>query len=880
MDESRSKPTNRERLREITDSIESGIQSLFASDKFADYLRTMGKFHQYSVNNTLLIYMQRPDATRVASFNKWRDAFGRNVKKGEKGIKIIAPAFFRKKVEEMKLDPDTRLPMTDANGEVIMQTTEVKIPMYKVVTVFDLSQTEGRPLPTLAETLTGDVQQYDVFMEALRRSAPVPMEFAAMQPSMDGYFSQSDQKIVLREGMSEVQTVCAAIHETAHAKLHNRLMVSDAEYRRGTLFDRPVLFTDAKINRDKLPLGLHAYDLRSRPEAPDIPAMLEPKVLSNFAGSVITDMSLTMPEKGFIDVADRLTLEDDRVTMRAYYAEVLPEMANKNNRTQEVEAESIAYSVAAYYGIDTGSNSLGYIASWSSDKQLPELRASLETITATASRLITDIDRHFAAICKERGLDRTAEPTAERPGEALFLVDDSLYLRIRQKPDDINYDYALYTADSLKRMDAGETILPEDSVLIGAPFVQVAEDLLREIGVGYSALQHQPPDRLAEIDAANAVTAQTVQVNDGTYEDKSPPDRSEKLEKTPEAEPEKPEATEPVKTEENPEKTAEPEKPEAEEPVKTPPEAHAEAPAQPDEIPAAAMPEPAISLDAYPRPNEAMPEDILVVNGYDNADLLPVSREQAHELMEQDFTIYSVGADGEAVVCMEHGEIDEAGQNGVAAILRDEWEMSEPFRARIADRLDRQEEREAAFAAHPGDSMAIYQLGASPEARERLFMDAGWLEKNGMTPDKSMYDLIYTAPLNDRSLEDIFYDFNMNRPADFGGHSLSASDVVAVNRGGEISFHYCDRVGFRELSDFGESYLKTAEMSVEDDLNMLDGIINNGPKNSAAEAVKNEDRRPGEAKAGRVPIHEQLRRPTPPAAEKTAPKKGAERDAI
>ena len=212
---------SKDRLKEITDSIEQGIRDLFQSDRYAQYLRTMSRFHRYSVNNTMLIYMQKPDASVVAGFNKWRDQFSRNVRRGEHGIKIIAPTPFKKRIEQEKLDPDTKIPMRDADGNIIMEEKEIKIPMYKVVSVFDVSQTEGKPLPTLANNLTGNVQQYAVFMEALRRSSPVPMGFEAMESDTDGYFSGTDQRIAIRTGMSEVQTVSAAVHEITHATLHN-----------------------------------------------------------------------------------------------------------------------------------------------------------------------------------------------------------------------------------------------------------------------------------------------------------------------------------------------------------------------------------------------------------------------------------------------------------------------------------------------------------------------------------------------------------------------------------------------------------------------------------------------------------------------------------
>ena len=214
------KQSNKDRLKEITDSIENGIKELFESEKYKNYLRTMSRFHKYSVNNTMLIYMQKPDATVVAGFNKWRDQFGRNVLKGEKGIKIIAPTPYKKKIEEAKLDPDTKLPMLDADGKAIMEEKEIKIPMYKPVTVFDVSQTEGKPLPQLAADLTGSVQNYEVFMKAVKRSAPVPV-FMENMTGMDGYYDDENRRIAVRTGMSEVQTVCAAIHEIAHSLLHS-----------------------------------------------------------------------------------------------------------------------------------------------------------------------------------------------------------------------------------------------------------------------------------------------------------------------------------------------------------------------------------------------------------------------------------------------------------------------------------------------------------------------------------------------------------------------------------------------------------------------------------------------------------------------------------
>ena len=213
--------SNKERIKEITAGIEKGIQELFESDRYRNYLTTMSRFHRYSLNNIMLIHAQRPDATLVAGFNKWKNSFGRHVKKGEKGIQILAPTPYKIKQEEQKLDPDTKLPLLDENGKPVTEKKEITIPMFKVVSVFDVSQTDGKPLPQISSTLTGDVAEYEVFLEALRRTSPVPISFQAMEPGMDGYFAPKKQKIFLREGMSQVQTICAAVHEIAHSKLHD-----------------------------------------------------------------------------------------------------------------------------------------------------------------------------------------------------------------------------------------------------------------------------------------------------------------------------------------------------------------------------------------------------------------------------------------------------------------------------------------------------------------------------------------------------------------------------------------------------------------------------------------------------------------------------------
>ena len=333
-----NKPTNRERLREITDGIEQGIKELFESEKYMRYLSVMSRFHRYSVNNTMLIYMQKPDATLVAGYNKWKDQFERHVKKGEHGITIIAPTPYKKKIEEQKLDPDTKAPILDKDGKIVTEEKEIEIPMFRPVKVFDVSQTDGKPLPELASSLSGNVPNYEAFMEALRRSAPVPITFEAMAVDTDGYFSADHQKIAIRQGMSEVQTVSATVHEIAHSKLHNQNKIqiaNDEKYQEIELFDKPGLFSNGRIARDTLPEGVYCYDLRGSDYDPGDPIYVEDRVGVNHAGSVILAEPLDLSKEGYL----RLTEEEGLNFVGGFstLAQFLQEQ-KKDRHTEEVEA--------------------------------------------------------------------------------------------------------------------------------------------------------------------------------------------------------------------------------------------------------------------------------------------------------------------------------------------------------------------------------------------------------------------------------------------------------------------------------------------------------------------------------------------------------------
>ncbi|NSJ46317.1 YodL domain-containing protein [Enterocloster clostridioformis] len=851
------KPTNRERLQEITAGIEQGIKELFESEKYIRYLSVMSKFHRYSVNNTMLIYMQKPEATLVAGFNKWKNQFERHVKKGEHGITIIAPTPYKKKIEEMKRDPDTHALILDADGKAVMEEKEIEIPMFRPVKVFDVSQTDGKPLPELASSLSGTVPHYEAFLEAVRRSASVPIEFEAMAANTDGYFSPDRQRIAIREGMSEVQTVSATVHEVAHSKLHDRQKIQETSAAGDNASDQP------------------------KP---------------------------------------------------------------KDRNTEEVEAESISYAVCQYFGIQTGENSFGYIASWSKDKDLKELRASLETINKTSCELINDIERNYKEICKERGIDLNAQkketvpvvlppareqaesfareyvlyaqairvetlseteiqaqitqytdkilhhdiadmvlfleeqkqakwerdeememaldngaaPDADNsnfvdpehlsaqlaslyhteyqeisanaehspqelsePAEALFLLNDATYLHIQ--PCDTGWDYTLYDKETMKELDGGQLDTPELSR--SAAVRQICEGLELE----NPSVQDAPLSMIETLQDA-ACQQMQEQVSQQTAE------------------------------------TADTQLPDAQEQ----------------------------SLDEYPMPDSEVSVSDMQGYGYFYDGMLPVTRERALELDAAGLTVYILHEDNTESMVFDTEEIMEHG--GLFGVEHEEWEQSPAFHEKVLERQDRQLEREQAFLAHEGSCFAIYQVSRDDPQNVR-FMNLDWLQSHNLAVDRNNYDLIYTAPLNGsgstmEQLETLYEQFNLQKPVDFHSPSLSVSDIVAIKQDGKVSCHYCDSVGFTEIPGFlPDNPLKNAEMMLEDDYGMIDGIINNGPKEPTvaqleqqarsgqpislmdlAEAVHREERDKKKS------VMEQLKSQPRTEHKKTAPKKSAERE--
>ncbi len=493
------------------------------------------------------------------------------------------------------------------------------------------------------------------------------------------------------------------------------------------------------------------------------------------------------------------------ISMTLYEALTLALNSGGADSLELMPVSGISYAVCAYYGIATGDNSFGYIASWSKDKTLPELRESLEVISRTADGFISDIDRHYAEILKER----EAELIAAEPAmavERLYTVDKQ-YLHVQRTETGV--DYTIYDKASMKKLDSGQMDM-EISTL-----AEAALEICKSHGIGQNA-----PLQVVDIGILDELQA----TQDAAI------------------------AIEPP-VQENPE----------------------------TDIP----PDPAISVEARN------------AYGYTDDAMLPLTKERAMELFERDVPVYLLYGDN--TEAMAFGQTEILNHDGIFGIDRADWEaVKEQFPVVAENRWQK------AFQQNPADSYCIYQLRRDPELAELRFMNSHYLREHGIEPAFDHYEAVYSGSLpsdgsTEARLDDLYMKFNTAHPQDFTGHSLSVSDIVVLRQQGVVSSHYVGSVGFVQLPAFlPDNYLKNAEISMEDDYGMIDGIINNGPKEQpevkpkapdlsalfeAARQVVQEDKQAPEP--GKKPsVLAMLHAPAPPRSEKTAQTKSAERDMI
>ena len=684
---------NAERMKEITDRLEAGIQALFESEQYKAYLTAMSKFHNYSFNNTLLIAMQKPDASLVAGFGKWRDDFERHVKKGEKGIKILAPFPYKVKKQMEKIDPATQKPVIGADGKPVTEEREIEIPAFRVVTVFDVSQTEGKEIPDIAVSeLTGSVEQYQDFFTALEKASPVPIAFEDIEGGAHGYYHLEEKRIAIDEGMSELQTLKTAIHEIAHAKLH-------------------------------------AIDK-------DAPAT---------------------------EQADR-----------------------PDHRTREVQAESVAYSVCQHYGLDTSDYSFGYVAGWSSGRELSELKASLETIRKAANELITDIDDHLTQLQQER----EAKQEAEQPQE-------------QQTPDQTEAPSLDPTAEPVvtvlwsesPHLKEGQTMPLHEADALFAKL-----DAEYPAGMGYDktkfridfTFRGQPDNYEGRQDFGDGDGSLIQHIQ--SYHEYYAQDESWKNHVI----------------------------------AETGLEGWEQDKAERDMLLGEFVPYMKLHCNLSHMEQEARRP---LLSG---EELTPEQTAYFHAVLDYVQECRPLLNQGQYQL-PEPPKLSDFDQT-----LQDykEQVQVEIAQEAAAAGMTVEEYAAAGYESPEQDSFSIYQIKSGDETRDYRFEPYDRLQATGRSVDRANYDLVYTAPLDGKTtLEDIYRTFNIDHPADFKGHSLSVSDVVVLHQGGKDTAHYCDSFGFQQVPEFlRENPLRTAELSTEQNENMIDGVINNTPSMGELEA--------------------------------------------
>ena len=782
--------TEKQKVKEITDRLEEGLKELFEGEKYKSYLNTMSKFHNYSANNIRLIEMQCPGATYVAGYRKWQKDFGRHVNEHENGIRILAPAPYKFKEEREKIDPVTNEPMLDQDGMPVMEEVEIKIPAFRVVTVFDYSQTDGKELPGLGVSeLHGDVERYRDFMEALERVSPVPIRYEGMEGDRKGYFIDLNHPISIKEGMSETQTAKTGVHEVAHAKLHAK-----------------------EIEKE-------------------------------------TGIS-------------------------------------KDRETKEIEAESIAYTVCQHFGIDTSDYSFGYIAGWSSGKEMPELKSSLDTIRRTSSELIKGIEAQLLEIEKERAAEQAQEDMILLVANTDRSKYDLLNVKGMERTEIFNLLSAMKDDDRqnveayLERAGAWVTLLAnERSEEVGEYHLDYAYDTDTHEITDYKALQEEREranvpieygDVIVRISTPDSGEYETIKIADmqsevanvlyaipfleenewngnvldylqergfefvpimrsGGLNDGYPQfydfdvDMSEWEVHTASELPATVQAEQLINRMEFHRSVYDSDERnlimnhayKLDDMYKTTSLAHSLA-EQKDDLPLLWE-----TIRVAEEEIDALPDGMVGLSqmheyGYSWDEMLPLTKDRATELFREDVSVYQLHADGSETLVEDRAALQE--HDGLFGVEKGDWNAYKEYQSMKQELEDSEPNREAQLLYGNEGRYGIYQLKDSVETRNIRFMDMDYLEKEGIPVSRENYTLVYTGELTEgMSLEDIYTKFNIDHPADFTGHSLSVSDVVVLHQDGENTSHYVDSVGYREIPEFTKELSVSAEISTEKD---------------------------------------------------------------
>ena len=836
-----------EKMKEITDRLEAGIQELFDSDRFKEYLQVMSKFHNYSFNNTLLIAMQKPDATFVAGYTSWKNNFGRQVVSQAKSIKVLAPSPYKIKKEIDKIDPKTKKPVTDKNGKPVKEETEITVPAFKVVSVFDVSQTEGKELPSIGvDELTGDVEHYADFFKAAELSAPVPVGFEKIASGAKGYYSQTDKRIAINEGMSELQNIKTLIHETAHAKLHDIDLNAPPEKQA----DRPDRRT-REVQAESIAYavcqhyGLDTSDYSfsyvaqwsSGRELAELKASLE--TIRNTASELIKDI-----DKNFAELTkdkeqaqaqetpgNEPTPEEKQPEQAAPQEEIsataepAADTPTEEKATPEEPAkETIQPEQSEEDNFPTPDPNGEPVVTiiWSEHSRFHDG----ETMSLSeANALIGNLD---AAVTKEDGYYKTKfridfvmdgqpdhyggrQDLGDGDGTLIEHIED-YHAYYENNSEWENYILHNEGKEALEADKAQREMILHEFV----PFLKLHDNLSKMEQIATKALEENGNMTSTETAYHTAmkdyVSKCRTMVNSGNYE--LPPAPQLKDFDT-ELEAYKEHVKEEIA----------------------------------QEAAAAGMTVEEYTANGYEPYTAELPDPSITVPdmqeyGYSWDGMLPLKEEAALHLYEkEDMQIFLLHEDGSESIPENTGDIKaHAEKGGIFGVHKEDWNALTEYRAMKKELAGSEATKEMLHEygtkEQDENTFTIYQLKDDVPV-DYHFRSLERLQENGLAVDPANYEKIYTAPLTPgMGLERIFEKFNFDRPEDFKGHSLSVSDVVVLHQNGTDTAHYTDSIGFVDISEdfLLENPLKAAELSTEQNANMIDGVINNTPNTDALEA--------------------------------------------
>ena len=773
-------------LKEISERLEQGVKEIFTSERYTEYLNTMSKFHNYSFNNTLLITMQKPEATLVAGYQAWQKKFNRHVKRGEKGIQIIAPTPVREKQEIEKIDPDTQEPIIGEDGQPETEIVEMIIPRFRVATVFDVSQTEGEPIAELeVPELTGSVQFYDTFMQALQSVSPVPIRMMNVEGDAKGYYHQTEKYIAIKEDMSNVQTMKTGVHEVSHALLHDR-EVMDAE---GILKDRTTKEVEAEsiayivCNHFGLDTSEYSFTyIASWCESRDMKALkASMDTIRKTSSEVVENIEAQMHE-----------LEMERPIRDTFHKEDLILHLSGNmgseftyNLIENMSREQLEQNVEEYVSL---------LESGEIEENEKPLESFLEEKGAAVTPLYDSsghgenypIDFYDVEYDADTGVTSFSDLSPKEQAEMIVQKAEFPRNIFSEEEKAFVNEYAETFPGQVERLndlvwdmresydEAGSKLVYEVIQAARANFPAKEPEIAEETAMQYA---HRLIETAEAANTGNFTDSQRNLIVNFAYK---MDDKDEVLGLV------------------NRMMTA----------IRRPG----------SEYTRSLMNETQAQIDNFPDGMIGFTE--MHEAGIRLEHMYPLEKNRAVELYREGAEVFLLHGNPDnpeqAGQILAETENAILGHDGIFGITETEWEVHKEREAAIArqEKLeqDSAEKIDETLLLH-GESgrFAIYQMDTGGEHTYQ-FMGVESAQKLGYSIDGKDYRMVYAAPWTPTvTLDDIFERFNINRPNDFHGHSLSVSDVIVINRTAETKAYYVDSFGFEELPDFVQQRMEILE---------------------------------------------------------------------